>query len=75
MKCTFRKKKWIGILTHVVMAHAHTPDLVDRYFDALAPIYAEIASLDDEGLGRTELLAKHGFHGGAFPGFSMDLLV
>ena len=29
---------------------AHTPELTERYLDALAPIYAELANLDDTGL-------------------------
>ena len=29
---------------------AHTPELTERYLDSLAPIYAELASLDDTGL-------------------------
>ena len=29
---------------------AHTPSLIDRYIEALAPIYAEVAELEDEGL-------------------------
>ncbi len=29
---------------------AHTPDLLDRYFDALSPIFGEIADLGDEGM-------------------------
>jgi glutamate-1-semialdehyde 2,1-aminomutase len=29
---------------------AHTPELTERYLDALIPIYAELASLDDTGL-------------------------
>ena len=29
---------------------AHTPELLDHYFEVLTPILGEIASLDDEGL-------------------------
>jgi glutamate-1-semialdehyde 2,1-aminomutase len=43
---------------------AHTAELLDRYFEVLAPIYREIAALDDEGL------AAHLPHGTAQSGFA-----
>jgi len=43
---------------------AHTDDLRDRYLQALAPVFEELAGLDDEGL------AAHLPHGAAQSGFA-----
>lgn len=43
---------------------AHSPELLDHYFEVLAPIFGEIAALDDEGL------ASQLPHGAAQSGFA-----